>query len=240
MFSRLCRTLGPRFPITRTITRNMATLPLQEVRSILNASKFRQLEDPIVWVDCEMTGLDVYNDNIIEICCLITDGNLNVVDEEGYESTVFQPKEVLDNMNEWCIKQHNESGLVKKVLDNPQKTTEKVQEELLAYIKKYVPVERRAVMAGNLIHMDKFFMNREFPRVIEHLHYRLIDVSSFLELGKRHNPSLMKVCPKKANAHTARADILESIAQLKWFREHYLKSEEETSEFVNLVQNDNA
>lgn len=183
------------------------------------------LYKPLVWIDCEMTGLDVGKDHIIEICCIITDGNLNVIDANGYESTVYVPKKVLDNMNEWCVNQHGKSGLTAKVLANPQQTLAKVQEELLAYIQMYIPEPRTSLLAGNSVHMDKFFMMKEFPKVIDHLHYRLVDVSSIMEVGFRHNPALMKLFPKKQGNHTAKSDILESINQLKWYRDHYLRSD---------------
>lgn len=192
------------------------------VKAFINSTKKKSLFKPLVWIDCEMTGLNISTDNIIEICCIITDGNLNVVDDTGYESTVYYDDSVLVKMNDWCTKTHTESGLYKKVLDNPQNTLEKVQEELLSYIKKYIPEPRLAMLAGNSVHMDKFFMIKEFPLVIDHLHYRLIDVSSIAEVGLRHNPELMKFQPRKSNNHTARLDILESINQLKWLQENYL------------------
>lgn len=182
---------------------------------------------PLVWIDCEMTGLNVEKDHIIEICCIITDGNLNIIDEKGYESTVYVPKKILDNMNEWCVNQHGKTGLTAKVLANPQQTLQKVQDELLAYIQHYIPEPRTSLLAGNSVHMDKFFMMKEFPKVIEHLHYRLVDVSSIMEVGYRHNPQLMKEFPRKKGNHTARSDIVESINQLKWYREHYLRGPEE-------------
>lgn len=172
-----------------------------------------------------MTGLDISRDHIIEICCIITDGNLNVIDEQGYESTVHVPKKVLDNMNEWCVNQHGKSGLTAKVLANPQQTLAKVEQELLAYIQSYIPDPRTSLLAGNSVHMDKFFMMKEFPKVIDHLHYRLVDVSSIMEVGFRHNPALMKLFPKKHGNHTARSDILESINQLKWYRDNYLRGD---------------
>lgn len=186
---------------------------------------------PLVWIDCEMTGLNVERDHIIEICCIITDGHLNVIDEKGYESTVYYPESVLSKMNEWCINTHTGSGLYKKVLDNPQLTLPKVELQLLEYIKQYVE-PNKAILSGNSIHMDKFFMCKEFPKVIDYLHYRLVDVSSIMEVGNRHNPELMALAPRKVQTHTAKSDIMESIAQLKWYREKYLKSEEETREFV--------
>lgn len=173
---------------------------------------------PIVWIDCEMTGLDVFNDHIIEICCIITDGDLNIIDE-GYESVIHYDKEVMDTMNEWCVEHHGDSGLTKKVIES-EKTLETVERELLEYLERFT-VKGSAVLGGNTVHMDRAFMMREMPKALEHLHYRIIDVSSITEFGKRHNFNLIKKCPKKKEAHTARADILESIAQLKWYRDNY-------------------
>lgn len=183
------------------------------------------ISKPLVWIDCEMTGLNVSQDHIIEICCLITDSNLNLIDENGYESTVYVPKKVLDGMDEWCVTHHGSSGLTAKVLANPLQTLSKVQQELLEYIQSYIPEPRTAVIAGNTIHMDKFFMMKEFPQVIDHLHYRMLDVSAIMEMGVRHNPKLMKLCPPKVSSHTARSDIVESIAQLKWYRQYYLRND---------------
>lgn len=183
------------------------------------------ISKPLVWIDCEMTGLDISKDHIIEICCMITDGNLNLIDSAGYESTVYVPKKVLDNMNEWCVNQHGKSGLTARILANPNQTLAKVQDELLAYIQSYIPEPRTSLLAGNSVHMDKFFMMKEFPKVIDHLHYRLVDVSSIMEVGFRHNPALMKLFPKKKGNHTAKSDILESINQLRWYRDHYLRSD---------------
>lgn len=194
-----------------------------------------------------MTGLDVFNDHIIEICCIITDGNLRVVDQEGYESVIHYDKLTMDSMNDWCIEHHGDvswifflfqsttmalnklnlltiaflkSGLTQKVLDS-SKTLAQVEQELLEYVSKYTN-QRSAVLAGNSVHMDRAFMMREMPKVLEHLHYRIIDVSTLTEIGKRHNSELISKLPKKKEAHTARSDILESIAQLKWYQDNYL------------------
>lgn len=102
---------------------------------------------PIVWVDCEMTGLDHVNDHIIEICCIITDGDLNIIDEAGYESVIHCDKKIMDAMNEWCIDHHGSSGLTQKVLDST-KTTEQVEEELLAYLRKYILQSARVSSRG--------------------------------------------------------------------------------------------
>lgn len=199
------------------------------MRNIINSKK--PIWKPLVWIDCEMTGLNVFEDHIIEICCIITDGNLNVIDEKGFESTIYYPKNVLDSMNEWCVNQHGKSGLTAKVLENPQCELSKIEEDLLEYIKQYVEPSK-GIMSGNSIHMDKFFMMREFPKIIDYLHYRLVDVSSIMEVGYRHNPELMKLFPKKQGNHTAKSDILESINQLKWYKLNYLKGEVDTKDLI--------
>ncbi|KAI3406564.2 rex2 [Candida oxycetoniae] len=193
---------------------------------------------PLVWIDCEMTGLDVFgSDRIIEICCIITDENLNTVNNgEFYESTIYYPEEKLNQMNEWCIKNHGKSGLTQRVLDHPEQTLEKVQLELLSYIQKYITTPRKGILAGNSIHMDKFFMMKDFPKVVDFLHYRLLDVSTIMEFGSRHAPELMSLSPDKKSSHTAKSDILESIAQLKWYRDNYFKSEEQIAETVNNLK----
>lgn len=197
---------------------------------------FSQLETLINIV--QMTGLDVFKDHIIEICAIVTDGDLNLVDE-GYESVIHYGQSEMDKMNEWCIEHHGQvctyigrssrsttniyqSGLTKKVVES-NKTLDQVQQEILEYLKRFAN-KGKAVLAGNSVHMDRAFMMRELPTVLEHLHYRIIDVSSIYEFGQRHNPELIKKIPKKREAHTAKADILESIAQLKWYRDNYLIS----------------
>lgn len=222
-------------PTATTTTDSSATEPVERNSTKVTADgrgeEKKFIYKPIVWIDCEMTGLDHINDHIIEICCIITDGHLNVVDEQAYESVVHYDKSVMDAMNEWCVDHHGSSGLTSKVLSS-KKTREVVEQELLAYIKKYIPDPRRGILAGNSVHMDRIFMLREFPQVIDHLFYRIIDVSSIMEVSFRHNPELASVVPKKKGAHTAKADILESIEQLRWYRKHYLKGVKETKEFV--------
>ena len=210
-----------------TIASLFRKAPIQKAARVVPKRK-NSISLPLVWIDCEMTGLNVELDNIIEICCIITDGDLNIVDSDGYESTVYVPKKTLDNMTSWCVNQHGKLGLTAKVLANPQQTLSKVQDELLEYIQKYVPEPRTSLLAGNSVHMDKFFMMKEFPQVIEHLHYRLVDVSSIMEVGMRHNPQLMKKFPRKKGTHTAKSDIMESIAQLKWYRDNYLRGPEDS------------
>ncbi|KAL3228464.1 Oligoribonuclease, mitochondrial [Nakaseomyces bracarensis] len=198
--------------------------------------KVRMDFKPLVWIDCEMTGLDQVNDQIIEVCCIVTDGKLRNLDQESatqcYESVVHCPQEKLDKMDQWCLDHHGSSGLMAKCASST-KTMAQVESELLAYLKKYVPEPRVGMLAGNSVHMDKLFMLKDFPSVVEHLHYRIVDVSSIMEVCRRHNPSLASVVPRKEAAHTAKSDILESIAQLQWYQDHYLKNEEETKDYVN-------
>lgn len=180
---------------------------------------------PLVWIDCEMTGLDHTQDSIIEICCIVTDGHLRIVDDNCFESVVHCDKDIMDKMNPWCIEHHGASGLTEKVLASI-KTKEEVESELLRHIKKYVPERRVGVLAGNSVHMDRLFMLKDFPKVLQHLHYRVVDVSTIMEVSFRHNPELAAQQPKKLQAHTAKQDILESIQQLQWYMDHYFKPPE--------------
>ena len=208
----------------------------QSLSRKISSSRLDHTLKPIVWIDCEMTGLDHRKDQIIEICCVITDGNLNILDKDPignncYESVIHCDKSIMDAMDEWCTEHHGASGLTEKVIKS-NKTKEQVEMELLDYIKRFIPEKNVGVLAGNSIHMDRLFMLKDFPKVIDHLFYRLIDVSTIMEISKRHNPELASVIPRKEAAHTAKKDILESINQLKWYMEHYLKDPAETSQFV--------
>lgn len=219
--------------------RNLLSRPIAPPHKPTKLAKL----NPIVWIDCEMTGLNHETDHIIEIACIVTDGNLNNLDKTPnssncYENVIHYDKIVMDNMNQWCVEHHGDSGLTKKVIDS-KNTREEVELELLNYIKKFIPEKNVGVLAGNSVHMDRLFMLREFPKVIDHLFYRIIDVSSIFEISKRHNPSLASVFPKKITAHTAKSDIEESIAQLKWYQDNYLKTPSETYQFVKQRELDN-
>lgn len=205
----------------------------------LRMEKQKSVSNPLVWIDCEMTGLDHQRDRIIEICCIITDGELNVVQDNCYESVIHCDRSVLDGMNEWCIEHHGASGLTKKVLEST-KTKEQVEQELLQFIKRYVPNSRVGLLAGNSVHMDRLFMLKDFPSIVDHLFYRIVDVSSIMEVCRRHNPSLSKLAPRKDKNHTAKSDILESIEQLQWYRDHYFKSKQETAEYVKSKEQEKA
>ncbi|XBW36356.1 hypothetical protein QEN19_001935 [Hanseniaspora menglaensis] len=187
---------------------------------------------PLVWIDCEMTGLDHKNDVIIEVCAIITDGNLNIIDEAGYESVVYCPKEKLESMGEWCLDHHTKSGLVERCSTSVDRTMEVVEEELLAYLKKYIPNQNVGLLAGSSIHMDKIFLMKDMPKIVEHLHYRLVDVSTVMELCKRLNNPLFNCMARPVSDHTAKKDILNSINLMRWYNEHFFKSPNDTKLYV--------
>ncbi|KAL3427958.1 exonuclease [Phlyctema vagabunda] len=177
-------------------------------------------QQKLVWIDCEMTGLDIDNDVIIEIFCIITNGNLEVLDEEGWGVVVHQTKETMDKMNEWCTRTHGESGLTAAVIASTT-TPSEAADSLLSYIQRYVREPRTALLAGNSVHADKAFLRKEpYTKAIDHLHYRILDVSSIKEAAKLWClPDVIKGVPKKKGLHQAKDDILESIAEAKYYRE---------------------
>ncbi|KAI9737305.1 MAG: hypothetical protein M1818_005838 [Claussenomyces sp. TS43310] len=175
---------------------------------------------PLVWIDCEMTGLDLDTDVIIEIFCLITNGNLDLLDEQGWGAVIHQPKEMMDNMDEWCTKTHGESGLTAAVLAS--KTTDvEAADALFAYIKQYVPEPKRALLAGNSVHADKAFLKKApYTKVHDHFSYRILDVSTIKEAAKRWSSlDVLIGVPKKKLLHQAREDILESIAEARYYKD---------------------
>lgn len=174
----------------------------------------------IVWVDLEMSGLDIDKDHILEIACLITDGNLRVV-AEGPELIIHQSDDVLNSMDDWCTKHHGESGLT----DAVKKSKISIQEAdklMLDFVQKHTPY-KCCPLAGNSIHMDRIFLNKYMKKFLDHLHYRIVDVSSIKELSSRWYPQDDKLAPKKKSSHRALDDINESIEELKFYREQIFK-----------------
>ncbi|THH01340.1 hypothetical protein EW026_g1347 [Hermanssonia centrifuga] len=175
---------------------------------------------PLVWIDCEMTGLNPKTDKILEIAVLITNGNLDLVDP-GLQFVINTEKAVLDRMDEWCTNQHGKSGLTQACLSSTH-STEFVSKQVLDYIKKWVPEQRVAVLAGNSVHADRAFLAEEMPQVLDWLHYRIVDVSSIKELCRRWFPT--RLPPKHifvndgAVSHRALDDIRGSIRELQWYR----------------------
>jgi len=179
-------------------------------------------KEPLVWIDCEMTGLDLSKDTVMSLACFVTDYDLNLLDEEGYEAVISHSQDQMDAMGEWCKQHHGDSGLTAACL-NPErsKTAEQVATELLAYIQKYCPERKKALLAGNTVHADKAFLVKEpYTKVMKHLHHRNLDVSAIKEAARRWSPdNVIKESPRKMGRHEAKSDILESIAEARYYRE---------------------
>jgi oligoribonuclease len=172
----------------------------------------------LVWIDLEMTGLDPLEDRIIEIATLVTDKNLNIL-EEGPSLAINQSDEMLNGMDEWCTEQHGKSGLTDRVKNSSisESTAEAVT---LAFLRQYVP-QGRSPMCGNSICQDRRFLARWMPELEEFFHYRNLDVSSLKEMARRWAPD---VCDgfTKESSHLAMNDIKDSIAELQYYRKTIL------------------
>jgi oligoribonuclease len=169
-----------------------------------------------------MTGLDVEHDTIMSLAVFVTDADLVLFDEAGFEAVIQHSREQLDRMGEWCTKHHGDSGLTQACLDSTT-TAKQAAEGLLDYIKKYVPERRTGLLAGNSVHADKsFLVQPPYKVVTDHLHYRILDVSSIKEAARRWAPKgVLKRIPRKKLLHEARADILESIEEARFYRETF-------------------
>lgn len=178
-----------------------------------------QHKDNLIWIDLEMTGLDTQNDCIIEIATIVTDAQLNVL-AEGPVLAIHQSDEVLAGMDEWNTNQHGKSGLTQRVRDSRVSETE-AEAQTLEFLRKWVP-ERASPMCGNSICQDRRFLYRCMPELEAYFHYRNLDVSSLKELAQRWAPDVAKGY-KKGDAHLAMEDIRDSIAELRYYREHLMK-----------------
>src|SRR5215510_12573774 len=163
-----------------------------------------------------MTGLDLANDALVEIACIVTDGELNEVDE-GIDLIIKPPAEALDHMPDLVREMHTASGLLNELAGGM--TLAEAQEQVLAYVCGHVSEPRRAPLCGNSIATDRAFLARDLPRLDEYLHYRMIDVSSIKELARRWYSRVYFASPAKAGGHRALADIKESITELRYYRE---------------------
>ncbi len=179
----------------------------------------RPNEFNLVWLDMEMTGLDPDNDRIIEVAVVVTDPELNVI-AEGPVFAIHQSDATLDKMDNWNKGTHGKSGLIDRVKASTV-TEAQAEQELIAFLKQYVPANK-SPMCGNSICQDRRFMARGMPKLEAFFHYRNLDVSTLKELCKRWKPELASGF-KKAQKHTALADIIESIEELKYYREHFIR-----------------
>ena len=162
-----------------------------------------------------MTGLDVTRDALIEVAVVITDADLNIVDP-GIDVLITPPAQALEGMNDFVRQMHTSSGLLDEL---PSGTTmEDAQQQVLDYIRRFVPIPKKALLAGNSVGTDKMFLEANMPLVIDYLHYRLVDVSSIKELAKRWYRKAFEEAPVKHGGHRALADILESIQELEYYR----------------------
>ena len=174
------------------------------------------MRDELVWIDCEMTGLDLKTDRLIEIAVLVTDADLNILGE-GLDVVIHAPEDSLSQMIDVVAKMHTRSGLIEEVrastVDVPA-----AEELVLDYIRGHVKAAKTAPLAGNSIATDRGFIARDMPKLDDYLHYRMIDVSSIKELCRRWYPRIYFGQPEKGLAHRALADIHESIRELQYYR----------------------
>jgi len=174
------------------------------------------MTDRLVWIDCEMTGLDLTHDALVEIACIVTDGELNALDE-GIDVLIKPPAEAIDSMDEVVREMHTTSGLLAALPDGL--SLAEAQELVLAYIRQHVPESRKVPLCGNSIATDRSFLARDMPELDDFLHYRMVDVSSIKELARRWYPRAYFASPEKHGGHRALADIRESIRELRYYRE---------------------
>jgi len=171
--------------------------------------------DRLVWIDCEMTGLDLEVDELVEVAVVVTDFDLRPV-HPGFTIVIKPDQSALDHMNDFVTEMHTSSGLLDEIPDGV--SLAEAEFEVLEYVLRHVPAGQTAPLAGNTIGTDRAFLAKYMPRVDGHLHYRSVDVSSIKELARRWFPRVYFNAPQKAGGHRALADILESIRELEYYR----------------------
>jgi oligoribonuclease len=175
-----------------------------------------RVNDRLVWIDCEMTGLDIERDALIEIACLVTDAELNLLDD-GVDLIIKPPAEALAGMPEVVREMHTTSGLLAELPGGIP--VSEAAELVLGYVRSHVPEARKVPLCGNTIATDRWFIARDMPELDAYLHYRMIDVSSIKELARRWFPRAYFSSPDKHGGHRALADIRESVQELRYYRD---------------------
>jgi oligoribonuclease len=175
-----------------------------------------RVNELLVWVDCEMTGLDLINDDLIEVAALVTDGNLQVLGD-GVDLVIKPGLAALEQMGDFVRSMHATSGLLDQL--DAGLTMEEAEQRVLDYVSEFVPEARKAPLAGNTIGTDRAFLARHMPRLESYVHYRNVDVSSIKELVRRWYPRVYYQAPAKSGNHRALADIQESIEEMRYYRD---------------------
>ena len=175
----------------------------------------------LVWADCEMTGLDTESDTLVEIALVVTDSDLNIIDP-GIDIVIQETGEKLDSMKDIVKKMHEKSGLTKEIL-NSNVSLKEAETMCLKYLRKLGIQGGSAPLCGNSLGVDRRFLDKYMPKLDYFLHYRSVDVSSFKELCRRWYPDIFKARPEKLGNHRALDDILGSIDEMKYYRDHMLK-----------------
>jgi oligoribonuclease len=174
------------------------------------------VNDRLVWIDCEMTGLDLDADALVEVAALVTDYELEVLGE-GVDIVVKPPQAALEQMDEYVRTMHTSSGLLERLAEGV--TLADAEQQVLTYVREHVSEPRKAPLAGNSVGTDRAFLARDMQELESFLHYRIVDVSSIKELARRWYPKAYYAAPAKAGGHRALADIRESIEELRYYRE---------------------
>ncbi|CAI4226425.1 unnamed protein product [Auanema sp. JU1783] len=175
---------------------------------------------PLIWIDCEMTGLNYEKQTLVEIAAIVTDADLNVI-SEGPNIVIHQDDKTLDAMDDWCKKTFAENGLLERIKSSTVSMQE-AENQVLSFVEEHTK-RGQCPLAGNSIYMDKLFIQKYMPRLANHFHYRLVDVSTIKELSRRWYPHELKSAPAKAMTHRALDDIRESINELKYYRTSVFK-----------------